>query len=721
MFILVTLKDSLARHRKLIDPIKYFVLGIAFVYIGLVLKAQPTTTNIVILINALKKLTFPLDLFLLEPFIFMTFSYMFIVLIIWGRGAYCGWLCPYGALVDLLHWLYRKVVPKLTVKISYKVHSKLVYIKDAVLLAIIGASLYSFMLSEYMTEVEPFRTLVLKLDREWYFVAYFAVLTLGSLVVYRAFCRYLCPLGAALAIPSGLRIFPLIKIKRYDLCGSCRICEKQCRIQAISPKGVIQRRQCFECLDCQANYYDESVCPKLKLLKRSDENKPAEAFPKMAAISLLITLSIILVSVKAAEAGTLIVGEDHKSIQSAISAAKDGDLIEVMEGTYSGNISINKSVHLRGINLPVLTAQAGYIIDITSPGVIVEGFKIEFDSPELGLTDTGIFIAKGADDVLIKDNIISRIMFGIWNVEGRNIQIIDNKITGMKDLDRNKRGNCINLTGSQQAQIKGNILKYCRDGIYMEISHDAVVTGNNISFSRYSVHTMWVDRGKFNDNIAHDNLVGLAIMYSRYSDISRNLSYGNLTNGLLLNQSVRSTITSNKVIGNTKGVFLYNSILNMFEDNLIMNNQLGIHSWGGSEKNTIKGNSFINNEVQVKHVASRDQQWEGNFWSDYLGWDMTDDGVGDYAYESSSLVDYIFWRYPAARVLYSSPAMHVLWMIEKQFPIIDVPKVVDNKPLMEPIHEDWASLKKEYANYVPDRYYGEIKKLDHIPGGGRHR
>ena len=396
-------------------------------------------------------------------------------------------------------------------------------------------------------------------------------------------------------------------------------------------------------------------------------------------------------------------------------------MIEVMGGKYSGNISINKSVHLKGINRPALTARKGYIIEITSSGVIVEGFKIEFDSPELGSTDTAIFISKGADDVLIKNNIISRVMFGIWNVEGNNIKIVDNRITGMKELDRNKRGNCINLTGSQHAQIKGNFLQYCRDGIYMEVSHDSVVTGNKVSHSRYSVHTMWVDRGKFSDNVAHDNLVGLAIMYSRYSDISRNLSYGNLTNGLLLMQVVRSTITSNKIIGNTKGIFFYNSILNRIEDNLVMNNQLGIHNWGGSEGNTIKGNSFINNEVQVKHVSSRDQQWDGNFWSDYLGWDMTEDGIGDYAYESSSLVDYILWQYPAARVLYSSPAMHVLWMIEKQFPIIDVPKVVDNKPLMEPVHEEWASLKKEYSAYVPDKYYGEIEKLDHISGGGRHR
>ncbi len=116
-------------------------------------------------------------------------------------------------------------------------------------------------------------------------------------------------------------------------------------------------------------------------------------------------------------------------------------------------------------------------------------------------------------------------------------------------------------------------------------------------------------------------------------------------------------------------------------------------------------------------MATKDQQWDSNYWSDYLGWDMTDDGVGDIPYESNTVVDFIFWRYPFAKVLFASPALQLLWVLEKQFPIFKVPRVTDNKPAMEPFHKDWKTLLVKYP-HSPERFYGEIEKLPHVPGEG---
>ena len=101
-----------------------------------------------------------------------------------------------------------------------------------------------------------------------------------------------------------------------------------------------------------------------------------------------------------------------------------------------------------------------------------------------------------------------------------------------------------------------------------------------------------------------------------------------------------------------------------------------------------------------------------------MGWDMTGDGIGDYPYESNSVVDYIFWNYPLAKVLYTSPALQMLWVLEKQFPLFKIPRVVDNKPLMSPLHKNWKALKDKYP-HAPKRFYGEIEKLPHLPGGKR--
>ncbi len=385
-------------------------------------------------------------------------------------------------------------------------------------------------------------------------------------------------------------------------------------------------------------------------------------------------------------------------------------------GEYRESFHITRSVNLKGIDNPVIYAKKGNIINVKGSDVVIEGFTFKYGEEKPGRTDAAIFIEKGANNVKVRDNRFINIMFGIWNVESNNIEIKNNLIKGRKELGTNERGNCINLTGTKNAYIDGNRLEHCRDGVYMEICHNSKVIGNEIKNSRYSVHTMWVDRGMFNKNYTYENLVGMAIMYTKYSEIKDNISVGNNTHGLLLIQTVRSKVINNIVIGNSKGIFFYNSIYNKVFDNLIMNNNLGMHSWGGSEDNEIGRNSFINNEVQVKYVAGKDQEWNDNYWSDYVGWDMTNDGVGDYAYKSNSVIDHIFWRYPIAKVLYASPSLHFLWLIEKQFPLISVPKVVDRRPAMLPIHDNWKELIVKYP-YTPKRYYGEVKKLQHVPGG----
>ncbi|HBH62171.1 MAG TPA: hypothetical protein DDX85_10635 [Nitrospiraceae bacterium] len=270
--VVMALKDSIAKKKALMNATTYVILSISFIYVGLVLKAQPTTTNLVIPLSALKERQFPIGLFLLEPYIFLSFVFIAITVLLWGRGVFCGWLCPYGAMTELLIRLYKRILPRLRFSIPEKIHWKLVYLKYIIFVVIAGVSFYSFILSEYLTEIEPFRTFVLKLNREWYFVLYFILVTLGSMIVYRAFCRYLCPLGAALAIPSFLKILPFIRLKRYDFCSSCKICGRSCNPHAITANGLIINRECFNCMDCQVNFLDEDICPVLIKRKREERN-----------------------------------------------------------------------------------------------------------------------------------------------------------------------------------------------------------------------------------------------------------------------------------------------------------------------------------------------------------------------------------------------------------------------------------------------------------------
>lgn len=111
---------------------------------------------------------------------------------------------------------------------------------------------------------------MLKLNREWPFVLYFMILTIGSVIIYRAFCRYICPLGAALGVPSLLKRMPLIKIKRYGFCRTCMVCTRVCSPEAIGTDGLIDSGECLACFDCQVNFWDEDVCPQLIKQKKEE-------------------------------------------------------------------------------------------------------------------------------------------------------------------------------------------------------------------------------------------------------------------------------------------------------------------------------------------------------------------------------------------------------------------------------------------------------------------
>ena len=118
-----------------------------------------------------------------------------------------------------------------------------------------------------MAEVEPFKSTfyVLPWTRQWFFFAWWAVLLGASFVWWRPFCRYLCPLGAALALPSSFRISGP---HRRAFCSSCTICTRGCEPRAIDKDGAIDSRDCLSCMECEANYRDQQVCPPLIGIER---------------------------------------------------------------------------------------------------------------------------------------------------------------------------------------------------------------------------------------------------------------------------------------------------------------------------------------------------------------------------------------------------------------------------------------------------------------------
>jgi len=183
-----------------------------------------------------------------------------VTLLLWGRGVYCGWLCPFGALQELTQQLARRFGVK-QVEFSEMVHERLWALKYIILLALFGISLQSLVQAERLAEIEPFKTAItMRFQREWGYVVFAAGLILVSAINRKFYCKYLCPLGAALTIPGKFRIFDWLR--RHRECGRpCQVCAVECEVQAIRKNGEINANECHYCLDCQVTYWNDRKCP----------------------------------------------------------------------------------------------------------------------------------------------------------------------------------------------------------------------------------------------------------------------------------------------------------------------------------------------------------------------------------------------------------------------------------------------------------------------------
>ena len=204
---------------------------------------------------------------LYDPFSLLVWAVTLVGFVLWGRGLFCGWLCPFGAMQEFAHHLGRLLrVPQVDVPADWD--NRLKWIKYLVLFGLIAVMFTAPARLDKAIEVEPFKTAVTTFFiREWYYVAYAVGLLLLSMVLFKGFCRYVCPLGAVMAIGGLIRTRKWID--RRGECGTpCQLCRVKCSYGAIKKTGEIQYSECFQCLDCVTIHDDPKQCVPLIIAAR---------------------------------------------------------------------------------------------------------------------------------------------------------------------------------------------------------------------------------------------------------------------------------------------------------------------------------------------------------------------------------------------------------------------------------------------------------------------
>ena len=390
------------------------------------------------------------------------------------------------------------------------------------------------------------------------------------------------------------------------------------------------------------------------------------------------------------------------SLQQSISAAAAGAVLSVSAGIHHVHLVLDKPVTLNGQPGAILDSDGvGDVVRIRSPGVTLRNLTIRNSGRDLTAMNAGVYVEKDVDGAVIENNRIQDTLFGVYLDGPQHVQVLHNVITGIAELRVPDRGDGIHLWNDAWCVIKGNDVSGTRDGIYDYVSHDDLIADNHIHGVRYGVHQMYTKNETLQGNTSSNNVAGMALMSSSHMRVIGNHLFNDSSYGILFNYATYSEISGNDIHdiagdlggetqvvdgGEGKAMFVYNSEFNQIHDNLLANSPIGMHITAGSQDNHVYRNAFVNNQTQVKYVQNVADEWslngKGNYWSNYLGWDLNGDGVGDVPFRPNDGVDVLLWKYPSARVLMSSPSILLLRYVQRAFPVFTPPGVQDSHPLM---------------------------------------
>jgi nitrous oxidase accessory protein len=378
------------------------------------------------------------------------------------------------------------------------------------------------------------------------------------------------------------------------------------------------------------------------------------------------------------------------TLKEAIAQAKDFDTIIVKKGTYKEyNIIVDKPLTIIGEDYPVIDGELkGEIITVISDNVTVDGLFII----NVGTSYTEDYAAirvKNSKNFLIQNLVLEKLFFGIYIEKSRDGKVFHNKIIG-DAVEEYNSGNGIQLWYSKNVEIEHNFIQHVRDGIYLEFSDFCTIKNNVSSLNvRYGLHFMFSNDDIYQDNEFSDNGAGVAVMFSKRIKMYNNVfkeNWGTASYGVLLKEINDAEIIGNIFEENTIGINIEGSNRIIYKNNDFISNGWAIKVRGACYTNSFLENNFLYNSFDIAYNSKvNDNVFDRNYWSNYTGYDLDKNGVGDVPYRPVKLFSYIVNRTPETIILLRSMFIDIIDFSEKVSPVFTPDNLMDNNPLIKKI------------------------------------
>jgi nitrous oxidase accessory protein len=394
-------------------------------------------------------------------------------------------------------------------------------------------------------------------------------------------------------------------------------------------------------------------------------------------------------------ANTIIVGKDKlvTSLRKGIELANEGDTVLLLHGVYKeGNIIINKSIRLIGVNEPVLDGENKYeILTVSGERILIKGIHFR-NSGYSSMNDYASINLVDASYCIIENNTIERSFFGIHVANASNCIIRENIIKGNAKSEQTS-GNAIHLWKSNNIVVESNDVQGHRDGIYFEfVTHSYIYQNHSHNNIRYGLHFMFSNNDTYMENLFTENGAGVAVMYSNHVLMHRNtfkLNWGPNAYGLLLKEISDAQIIDNIFDENTAAIQMESTNRIEVQTNDFKNNGWALRISASCDQNTLHHNNFSANTFDVATNGTMMlNEFYNNYWDRYEGYDMNKDGVGDIAYHPVSMYSMVIEQNPNSLLLLRSFMVSLLDKAEKAIPSLTPENLIDKEPLMRRMNHD---------------------------------
>lgn len=384
-------------------------------------------------------------------------------------------------------------------------------------------------------------------------------------------------------------------------------------------------------------------------------------------------------------------GCNYKNIQVAVDKSINGDSIFIKSGVHkASNIVIyKKSLFIYGEEGTIIdTEEKGYGFSVEATDIVIKNLVIK--NIKLSYTkEYAAILLFNSYDFILENIIVENAFFGFLIQKSKNGLIKNNTISGQGKAEADS-GNAIHLWNCENVKIINNDVRRMRDGIYLEFGSNSYIANNYSTENlRYGLHFMFSNNNTYEHNIFANNGAGVAVMFSKKIKMYNNIfkkNWGTASYGILLKEINDAELKHNVFEDNTIGINADGTNRIIFSQNTFKNNGYAIKVVGGCYDNIYSENNFLYNSFDLSYSGNLNgNKFENNYWSNYTGYDLDKDGIGDIPYRPVKLFSYLVNRTPESIVLLRSLFIDIIDFSEKVSPVFTPENLIDNKPLMKQI------------------------------------